>query len=200
MYTALTWKVVYVIFFLFFFFFCIFKAAPAAYGSSQARGWMRASDASLHHSHSNWDPSLIFDLHCSSCQHWILNPLSEVRDQTRILMVTSRVHDCWTTAGTPVFFFKWTNYVGVYFLKRLTIGKIKNFSSYTKIKVKWLKLIMTLRLQKKPLYFHYCVFGQCFVNMAPAWSYKRLCKMRISFLKYDWWCWVATNYATVWVR
>ena len=41
-------------FFSFFFsFFCIFRAAPAAYGASQARGWIRAVAAGLHHSHSN---------------------------------------------------------------------------------------------------------------------------------------------------
>ena len=36
-----------------FFVFCLFKATPAAYGSSQARGRIRAIAASLHHSHSN---------------------------------------------------------------------------------------------------------------------------------------------------
>ena len=36
--------------------------------------------------------SLICDLHHSSGQCWILNPLSKVRDQTRILMDTSWVH------------------------------------------------------------------------------------------------------------
>ena len=30
-----------------------FRAAPSAYGSSQARGWIGAAAASLHHSHSN---------------------------------------------------------------------------------------------------------------------------------------------------
>ena len=40
-------------FFFFFFFFCIFRAAPAAYGGSQARGQIRAAAAGLHHSHSN---------------------------------------------------------------------------------------------------------------------------------------------------
>jgi len=35
------------------FFFCIFRSAPAAYGGSQARGQIGATDASLHHSHSN---------------------------------------------------------------------------------------------------------------------------------------------------
>ena len=37
------------------------------------------------------DPSHIFDLCCSSQQHWILNLLSKARDQTRILMDTSPV-------------------------------------------------------------------------------------------------------------
>ena len=33
--------------------FCLFRAAPAAYGGSQARGPIRATAAGLHHSHSN---------------------------------------------------------------------------------------------------------------------------------------------------
>ena len=37
------------------------------------------------------DPSCICDLHHSSWQHWILDPLSEARDWTQILMDTSRV-------------------------------------------------------------------------------------------------------------
>ena len=36
-----------------FFFFWLFRAAPAAYGSSQARGPIGAIAASLHHNHSN---------------------------------------------------------------------------------------------------------------------------------------------------
>ena len=43
------------IYFLFYFilFFGLFRAAPAAYRSSQARGPIRATFAGLHHSHSN---------------------------------------------------------------------------------------------------------------------------------------------------
>ena len=37
------------------------------------------------------DPSRVCDLHRSSRQRQILNPLSEARDQTRILMVPSWV-------------------------------------------------------------------------------------------------------------
>ena len=36
-----------------FFFFFPFRAAPPAFGSSQARGQIRATATGLHHSHSN---------------------------------------------------------------------------------------------------------------------------------------------------
>ena len=42
------------------------------------------------------DPSCICDLHHSSRQCWILNPLSEARDRTRIFLDTSRVRYCCT--------------------------------------------------------------------------------------------------------
>ena len=38
-----------------------------------------------------WDPSLVCDLHHSSWKCLILNPLSEARDQTHVLIDTSRV-------------------------------------------------------------------------------------------------------------
>ena len=37
----------------FVFFFCLFRAAPAAYGGSQARSPIRAVAVALHHSRSN---------------------------------------------------------------------------------------------------------------------------------------------------
>ena len=37
------------------------------------------------------DMSCVRNLHDRSQQRWILNPLSEVRDQTRILMDTSQI-------------------------------------------------------------------------------------------------------------
>ena len=39
--------------FIYLFIFCIFRAAPVAYGGSQARGLIQAVATSLHHSHSN---------------------------------------------------------------------------------------------------------------------------------------------------
>ena len=47
------------------------------------------------------ESSHIFDLHYSSQQHWILNPLSKARDWTCTLMDTSWVRYCWATRGTP---------------------------------------------------------------------------------------------------
>ena len=40
-------------FFINVFIYLLFRAAPTAYGGSQARGQMGATTASLHHSHSN---------------------------------------------------------------------------------------------------------------------------------------------------
>ena len=48
-----------------------------------------------------WDPNCVCDLYHSSWQHLILNPLSEARDQTQILMATRQVHYHWATVGTP---------------------------------------------------------------------------------------------------
>ena len=50
---------------------------------------------------ATWDLSHVCDLHHSSQQCWILNPLSEVRDRTCVLMNTSRVRYHWATTGTP---------------------------------------------------------------------------------------------------
>ena len=58
-------------------FFFLLRAAPATYGSSQARGQTRAAVAGLHHSHGNTDPGCICNPHCSLWPHWILNPPSE---------------------------------------------------------------------------------------------------------------------------
>ena len=76
-----------------FYFFGCFRAAPAAYGSSQARGPVGATAAGLYHSHSNAtrDPSQICHLHYSSWKCQILNPLSKDRDPTGVLMDASWV-------------------------------------------------------------------------------------------------------------
>jgi len=48
------------------------------------------------------DLSYVFDLHHSSQQHQILNPLSKARDRTHIFMDTNQVHDRCAPTGTPL--------------------------------------------------------------------------------------------------
>ena len=66
---------------MYLFVYLLFRTEPMAYGSSQARGKIRATVAGLIP-----DPSHVCALHHSSQQCQIPNPLSEARDQTRILM------------------------------------------------------------------------------------------------------------------
>ena len=47
------------------------------------------------------DPSRICNLHHSSQQRWILNPLIKAKDRTRNLMVPSQLRFHCTTMGTP---------------------------------------------------------------------------------------------------
>ena len=58
-------------------FFGLFsRAATAAYGGSQARGLIRATTTGLNHSIATPDPSHVLDLHHSSPQCRIPDPLS----------------------------------------------------------------------------------------------------------------------------
>ena len=70
--------------------FMLFRAAPMAYGSSKARGWIGAAVANLCNSHSHSNTG-------------ILNPLGKARNHTSIPMNTSQFHNWWATMGTPIF-------------------------------------------------------------------------------------------------
>ena len=83
----------------FFLFFLIFVGT--AYGSSQARGQIRAIPAILSHSHSNAGSEPWLQPTPQFTASWILNPLSEDRDQTHILMDSSRVCFHWATMELP---------------------------------------------------------------------------------------------------
>ena len=62
------------------------------------------------------DLSCVCDLHCSSWQCQILNPLIRASDRTQILMDISQVRLCWATIGTPLllFFFFFRQFVFFY--------------------------------------------------------------------------------------
>ena len=47
------------------------------------------------------DSSHVYNLHCTSWQHWILNPLSKASDGTHVLMVTSWVLNPLSHGGNP---------------------------------------------------------------------------------------------------
>ena len=70
--------------FFFFFFFCLLRAAPTV--GSQARGRIGAEATCPHH---------------SSWEYQVLNPLSETRDWTYVLIDASQICFCWATMGTP---------------------------------------------------------------------------------------------------
>ena len=96
--------------FLFFLFLFFLRTAPIAYGASQARGLIRAV--------ATWDPSHICNLHHSSCQYQMLNPLSKASDRTHNLMVPSWIHFHCTIMGTPVPFLKINRF---YFLEQCKV-------------------------------------------------------------------------------
>ena len=51
---------------------------------------------------ATWDWIRVCDVHHSSWQHQIINPLSEARNRTCNLMVPSQIRFCCATTGTPV--------------------------------------------------------------------------------------------------
>ena len=66
----------------------------------QARDQIGATAISLCTATATQDPSHVCNLHHSSRQCWMLNPLSEVRDQTYNLVVPSQIHFHCATTGT----------------------------------------------------------------------------------------------------
>ena len=75
-------------------FFLLFRAAPAAYEVPRLGVGSKFQLLAYTTATATGDPSCICDLHHSSWQCQILNPLNRSRDRTRILMDTSWVHFC----------------------------------------------------------------------------------------------------------
>ena len=83
------------------FFPLLFRAAPATYGGSRLGVRSKLQLPAYAMATEMPDPSCVFDLHHSSQQRPIPDPLSKARDQTFILMDTSQMCYRWATAGTP---------------------------------------------------------------------------------------------------
>ena len=84
------------------FFFFLFRAAPVAYGSCQARGWKGTAAAGLHHSHSSARSGATSSTYTTthskarSFIHWV-RPGMEPESS----WVLVRFRTCWATVGTP---------------------------------------------------------------------------------------------------
>ena len=111
--------------------FLFFRAAPAAYESCYARGWIRAVAAGLHPATAMQDLSHICHLHCSSRQCLIFNPLSGPGTVPTSLWIRVRFSALLATMGT-------LRKVGVS-LRLVEMENLKpyqwTFCSYFKIKV-----------------------------------------------------------------
>ena len=87
--------------FIYLFIYCLFRAASMANGSSQARGWIRATAADLLHSTAMWDPSHILGLHHSSWQCWSLIHWTRPGIEPTSLWILVRFLNRWAMMGTP---------------------------------------------------------------------------------------------------
>ena len=94
--------------YIFFVFFCLFRAAPVAYGGSQARGLMGAAATATP------DLSHVCDLHHSSQQRRICNPLRKAKDRTHNLIVPSLIPFHCATMGIPDVSSKWSEWLNYY--------------------------------------------------------------------------------------
>ena len=86
--------------FVLFYLLLVFWATAVVHGSSQARGWIGVSAASLMTQSQQHRIQLCLQPIPQSWQSQILNLLSKARDQTHIPTDTSCY--CWATMGTPV--------------------------------------------------------------------------------------------------
>ena len=82
-----------------------FRAVPEAYGSSQAMDRIKSCGGKpTPQPQQHQIRSCVLDLHHSSQQRQILNPLSKARGQTRILRGTSQI--CSTEPGWELLIFR----------------------------------------------------------------------------------------------
>ena len=88
-----------------FFFFCVFLGLHPRYMEVPKLGVkLELQLPTYTTATATPDSSSVFDLHHSSRQRWMLNPLSQARDGTCILIFTSQIHFRRARMGTPIAF------------------------------------------------------------------------------------------------
>ena len=126
-------------FFHSFFFFSFFRAATALYIEIPRLGVTSEVQLPAYTtSTSTPDLSCTWDLRCSSWQCRILNPLSEARDRTHILMDTSRVCYHWATVGTT-----WSRYFHTLRSDRGWWSDCSGFRNWSRLALQWLRQLNT---------------------------------------------------------
>ena len=126
-------------------FFFLFRAAPRRMEFPRLGVDSELKQLAYVTATAMWDPRCVFDLHHSSWQRQILNPLSEARDRTRILMDTSRV--C-----SPLSRNRNSPYMYVYVSESKTLQNI-----HTMCDTFWYFLLMLIDQQK--IWFHDPLMG-----------------------------------------
>ena len=125
--------------------FLLYMGGTWVYGNSQATGRIGAA--------AMQDPSHVCNVHHNSWQHWIPDPQSEARDQSRILMDTSWIRFRCTTMGTPYHF---NNKICV----NLDIFSTFQFPFWAVFVccIKYVKEISAFKYFEVDAHFFFCVF------------------------------------------
>ena len=159
--------------------FCLFRAALTAYGGSQVRGRIWAVAAGLHHSHSH-----ACNLHHSSRQHQILNPLSETTDRTWVLMDATQICFRWARGELWECALETSAFFWCHFSICHLVLQLASFFHILKV--------ITHILNNISLLFVECDFrtGQCpffLKHFTEVWlMYKNLCTLNAYNLKSFW--------------
>ena len=111
------WNVQKFCFFFFFLSFLFFFLGPHLWHMEGVESELQL--LAYNSAAATWDPSCICDLHHSSQQCQILNPLSEAKDGIRILMDTSQVCYHWATMEIPFSIFLKTYIINMYYFHYL---------------------------------------------------------------------------------
>ena len=138
---------------------------------------------------ATWDSSHGCNLYHSLQQHWILNPVSEARDQTWVLMDTSWVCYRWATIETPIplfVIFKIFNEITYYWNLLKTVCQSHFPSSPSPRNSKSLEFFLN-PMQNSYLHFACTYLWQIyhhmhFHNFCVIILYVSLCNFFVSFL------------------